>query len=475
MGLFGGTSRTSSVEVNETGDSFLYVGKEVLVKGTGRWWSGAQFKATIVDIRESDGTVKIRYIHDSGYKRLPKADLKGLLINQQGQTNFGTQSFEWYHDKYAPDEAVVNQRTEALEKLQGEIKIAVREGDFKKAHDIKKNFIETQKHFSQMENHRSELQQAVIAEEFLKADQIKKELEKIGKEGEQSKTIETDRPPLSETLAKAGKRALGGGLAGAGAMIIQVCTLMWMRTTMNYQYRYGTSTTVALKTLYAEGGIRRFYRGIAPGLIQGPLARFGDTAANAGFLALMDSSKNFSHLPTPVKTIGASACAASFRIFLTPVDTVKTILQVEGKKGLEVLFSKAKTGGPSVYFHGAMASAAATFVGHYPWFATFNTLQANIPVPEDRLKKLGRNAGIGFVSSVLSDTISNSLRVIKTYRQTNPEKISYTETINQVVAKDGYAGLFGRGLKTRILANGMQGVMFSVMWKHFEAKLATRM
>ena len=27
---------------------------------------------------------------------------------------------------------------------------------------------------------------------------------------------------------------------------------------MNYQYRYGTSTTTALKTLYSQGGIARF-------------------------------------------------------------------------------------------------------------------------------------------------------------------------------------------------------------------------
>ncbi len=53
-------------------------------------------------------------------------------------------------------------------------------------------------------------------------------------------------------------------------------------TTMNYQYRYGTNTTTALKTLYAQGGIPRFYRGLGPALIQGPLSRFGDTAANSG-------------------------------------------------------------------------------------------------------------------------------------------------------------------------------------------------
>ena len=39
--------------------------------------------------------------------------------------------------------------------------------------------------------------------------------------------------------------------------VIQVGALMWLRTTINYQYRHGTSTTTALKTLYREGGVVR--------------------------------------------------------------------------------------------------------------------------------------------------------------------------------------------------------------------------
>ena len=49
--------------------------------------------------------------------------------------------------------------------------------------------------------------------------------------------------PVQLALAK----AVQGGTSGAMAMGIQVSTLMWMRTTMNYQYRYGTTTTQALK------------------------------------------------------------------------------------------------------------------------------------------------------------------------------------------------------------------------------------
>ena len=63
-------------------------------------------------------------------------------------------------------------------------------------------------------------------------------------------------------------------------MTVQVCSLMWLRTTMNYQYRYGTTTTEAISKLYNQGGVFRFYRGLGPALLQGPLSRFGDKIIN---------------------------------------------------------------------------------------------------------------------------------------------------------------------------------------------------
>ena len=85
---------------------------------------------------------------------------------------------------------------------------------------------------------------------------------------------------------------------------------------MNYQYRYGTSTTQATKTLYNDGGLTRYYQGISAALIQGPVARFGDTAANAGILALLQSNVYMKKLPTLVKTVFASLAAAAFRMIL---------------------------------------------------------------------------------------------------------------------------------------------------------------
>merc|ERR1719145_98367 len=157
-----------------------------------------------------------------------------------------------------------------------------------------------------------------------------------------------DPPPMSEILAKASKKALSGGIAGMAAQAINVLTLMWMRTIMNYQYHYGGGLAETVKKLYAEGGIPRFYRGLAPGLIQAPVSRFGDTAANDGALAALEHTT----LPTAAKTMAASACAAGFRVFLMPIDAWKTTKQVEGKDGLQKLLEKSKKH-PSAMWQGA--------------------------------------------------------------------------------------------------------------------------
>ena len=101
-------------------------------------------------------------------------------------------------------------------------------------------------------------------------------------------------------------------------------------------------------------------------MIQGPLSRFGDTAANTGILTLMDSHESTKALPVGVKTVAASFSAACFRIFLMPVDTVKTTMQVTGK--FSSVVDKVKVTGPFALYNGSLAAASATFVGHYPWY-----------------------------------------------------------------------------------------------------------
>lgn len=198
---------------------------------------------------------------------------------------------------------------------------------------------------------------------------------------------------LNFDLVSALKSAAGGGLAGAAAMVVQVLTLMPMRTIMNYQYRYGGGLKSAAVTLYEDGGYKRYYAGLAAALyvtpwtvslsffanlkltrfmirFQGPLSRFGDTAANAGILALLSS------LPWPVlvKTVAASVASACFRMTLTPIDTIKTTQQTQGgRAGLKLIRERIREQGVASMWYGALATAAATFVGHCEFLHVLHT------------------------------------------------------------------------------------------------------
>ena len=269
---------------------------------------------------------------------------------------------------------------------------------------------------------------------------------------------------LQEIFEKSKNKALRGGIAGSASMVVQVSSLMWLRTMMNYQYANGGSIKNTFQTLYKEGGIKRFYRGYSAAIFQGPLSRFGDTAMNVGILELTKDSD----LPIWFRTGLASAGASSWRLFLMPIDSFKTTLQVHGGEGFGVLKNKIRSVGPKTLWNGSGAAMSATFVGHYPWFMTYNYLNNYLENPDDTgIKKLGKQAGIGFCSSIVSDTCSNSLRVVKTYKQTYQEEITYRSIVKDIVKKESIYGLLFRGLETRILVNGLNGMLFSVLWKYF--------
>ncbi|OEH78011.1 MC family transporter [Cyclospora cayetanensis] len=149
----------------------------------------------------------------------------------------------------------------------------------------------------------------------------------------------THSSPPSEATSKAASPAS----TRASAQVINVLSFMWLRTTMNYQYRHGGSTTHVVKTLWKEGGVPRFYRGLLPALLQSPLSRFGDTASNVGVLTLLDANERTRDLPVGLKTALASCGAACWRLFLMPIDAWKTTKQVEGGDGLKQLTQKGKS------------------------------------------------------------------------------------------------------------------------------------
>ena len=90
--------------------------------------------------------------------------------------------------------------------------------------------------------------------------------------------------------------------------------------------------------------------------------------------------------------------------------------------------------------------------------------------------KLIRTAWIGLTASIVSDTVVNAARVVKTTKQAVGSKhdLSYGDAIRMVVAADGWKGLFGRGLRTRIFANSLQSIVFTVIWRGLAERWGSR-
>lgn len=287
--------------------------------------------------------------------------------------------------------------------------------------------------------------------------------------------------PSSETtfmniLWLAAKRGLGGGISGALAGVVQVFSLMWLRTLINYQCRYGTTFSQALHTLLQEGGIARLYRGLSFAIIQAPLARFVSTAANEGVVAFLASFSMTRQWGPGRTTIVAACVVGAWRMLLMPIDTMKTVLQVDSSEGFRSLMRRVKGGRFMVLYEGALANALAAIVAHYPWFYTFNWLNKSKWIYSLLPFAIVRNAAIGLTASVVSDVVVNAIRVVKTTKQSmgSRQSVTYAEVIRVILAADGWKGLFGRGLRTRIFANALQSIVFTIVWRALAERFSSK-
>ena len=245
-------------------------------------------------------------------------------------------------------------------------------------------------------------------------------------------------------METAARDALVSGAAGASAMACQVLLLMPMDTTITMQYRYGSTTMGALRSLWSHG-YGRFYAGIVPALMQGPLSRFGDTCSNAFVLAALHGTD----WPMIAKTTIGSAIAALWRVLLMPIDVCKTVSQIYGKAAPAKLVERAHHYGFAGFYFGSWASFSSAFCGHLPWYTTFNLLDAHLPQADSDLTRLLRPGLCGFAGSVASDTSTNAIKVLKAIRQA--EGLSYADALAVVLRQHGVVGLVTRSAEIKFI------------------------
>ena len=259
------------------------------------------------------------------------------------------------------------------------------------------------------------------------------------------------------SLARACRVGLSNGLHGALAGVVQVVLLMWLRTTMNFQYAKGTGLRQTVRMLWYEGGVLRFYQGFWFAIIQAPLTRFGDVAANEGVRSLFAGSPTLAALPTSARSLVVSALAVGFRLLIHPLDSVKTNMQIYGPAAHAELVARVKAHGPRVLFDGCAAGTVSNFIGHVPYWITYNAIA---PYAHDRPLLL---AACALAATCVSDCFANTFRVLKTARQTMRGARSYVEVAREIVRTDGVRGLLGRALFTRMVTNSVQAVVFTLV------------
>ncbi|PIL27104.1 hypothetical protein GSI_10244 [Ganoderma sinense ZZ0214-1] len=221
------------------------------------------------------------------------------------------------------------------------------------------------------------------------------------------------------TLCETLRWALRRGLSCTAANVLQFLVLVLLRTIMNYRNS-----------------------------AQDSLPRFGDTAANIGVLVLLRWNRYIKVLLVSFMT----STEAGFRLVFMPVPLRRSCRWTRRREWSSCVLgyvlpqnllhlTVAYTG--TTVGYGAIETAAAGLTGHYLWFRTYNYLDEILPAPTCVSRKLLRQAAIGFASSVVSDSASNSLHAVMTYRQVHEPRIGYVAAAKAVIAEHGLGGLLG--------------------------------
>ena len=155
-----------------------------------------------------------------------------------------------------------------------------------------------------------------------------------------------------------------------------------------------------------------------------------------------------------------------------PLETVRANLQVRGRPGLELVTKRYQSLGIRALYSGSAASFTASLLGHFPFFCTVNLVSHSVPLEPDApvLTKIARNGGMGFAAAMCSDVVTNGLKIVATNKQTCDKGLTYYQHAKKIATRDGIPALITRGLKTKLIANGLQGATFVLLWKEIESR-----
>ena len=147
-------------------------GETVFVKGTGRWYHGSSYSATVVDVRPDDDTVKIRYT-DGGFKRFSRVEFEKLRIKPEDRGSItGTiEAYELIDDQYDGGLSIASVNAE-INQLDSQIIALVNKRDFVGAAAKQHELDELLAAINVKRDLESGIKEAVARRDFAKAGEL---------------------------------------------------------------------------------------------------------------------------------------------------------------------------------------------------------------------------------------------------------------------------------------------------------------
>jgi hypothetical protein len=246
-------------------------------------------------------------------------------------------------------------------------------------------------------------------------------------------------------------------LSISGAVVFQQGCTYWLKTIIKNQYVKGTDIKNTVSNLLKNKDRFRLYRGFVPTTMETLISRNTDILFHKFYSKNLNSSKE--------EIAVCSGLSSSFIKFVfLPFDTVSNIYQVHGKEASEIIQKQHKKEN-YFFYRGALPQISIGTIGSSAWLYTYSILNDM----KFSCNKNINNAIIGIGSSVVSDLVVNPIRIIKTYKQSNCDYISYNDIIKRIVKEDKnlLKSVF-RGFGLRTSLNAFNSGLFLVIWKNLE-------
>ena len=232
------------------------------------------------------------------------------------------------------------------------------------------------------------------------------------------------------------------------ASAIQGPALFWIKPIIKSQYVYGGTLKESYLFLKKDGGFFRFYRGFLPAVLKSGIGRTSDITIYTHVTKKYNNNKYFSSLLS-------GSLSALVKIAILPLDTLSNVYQVHGKDGYKHVRGNL--------YRGALAYGAIHCISGSSWLLSYSHIKNWNLFENKNINYLFT----GFTCSLITDTIINPLRVIKTHKQAFSTNQSYFQIIKKMIGGNSNSGFY-RGYRTRLTYNAINGSLFVLLWQNLE-------